>query len=319
MSDSHPPSARALSNLRPRDSAGFFYVLLCIVLSVSGIWLSMSSNGAVWVAGQVILSAAMLQWFILLHEAGHKTLFRTKSLNTFFGYIAGFSSGLPFSSWSIIHFRHHKWTGWQDLDATTASLVPRKLNKWERVVINASWRLWIPVFALIYRFNNYWNYPRLVQFVPKPEQRRHIAAEIFILVVAYACVVVLLGPATVLSLFGLAIVLSLIVQEFLLLSQHTHIPTNISHGEDVRPFLPAEQAVFTRSLRFPSLISRFLLMHFDAHELHHMYVRVPGYDLRKISYETENEVDWWEWARRSKRLSGETFLFKNRAVTGFSL
>jgi len=319
MSELRPPLAKELSDLSPRNSAGFFYVMLCTVLSVSGIGLSMSSHGAVWFFGQIVLSLAMLQWFILLHEAGHRTLFRTKSLNTFFGYISGFLSGLPFSSWSIIHFRHHKWTGWQDLDATTVSLVPRKLSNWERVVIDISWRLWIPIFALIYRFNNYWNYPRLVQFVAKREQRRKIVAEICVLIIAYASAVVFIGPMTLLNLFGLAIIVSLVLQEILLLSQHTHIPSNVSQGEDVRPFLPIEQEVFTRSLRFPGLISKFLLIHFDAHELHHMYTRVPGYDLRKIPYQTENEVDWWEWIRRSKGLSGETFLFKNRTATGFPL
>ena len=60
-------------------------------------------------------------------------------------------------------------------------------------------------------------------------------------------------------------------------------------------------------------------MQFDAHELHHMYVHVPGYDLRKIPYKTHHEVNWWQWIRESKRLSGVSFLFEDRNKTGFEL
>jgi fatty acid desaturase len=62
-----------------------------------------------------------------------------------------------------------------------------------------------------------------------------------------------------------------------------------------------------------------LILHFDAHELHHMYVRVPGYDLHKIPSRPQNEVHWWQWLRAVKRLPGDVFLFQNQAQTGFKL
>jgi acyl-lipid omega-6 desaturase (Delta-12 desaturase) len=104
----------------------------------------------------------------------------------------------------------------------------------------------------------------------------------------------------------------------LLLSQHTHIPQNVSHGEQVRPFPSIEQEAFTRSLRLPGWLSA-LLLHFDAHELHHMYPFVPGYLLRRIPYQPSHEVGWWEWVRASKRLPGVVLLFNNRETTGFPL
>ena len=54
-----------------------------------------------------------------------------------------------------------------------------------------------------------------------------------------------------------------------------------SAGARGRPFPAVEQEPFTRSLRLPPLVSRFIL-HFDAHELHHMYPFVPGYHLHRI-------------------------------------
>jgi fatty acid desaturase len=322
MSDtgtSSPSPVNELSNLKPRNSKGALYFLLSTALTVTGIWLSLFNSIFVWAVGQIILAVTLLQWFIILHEAGHRTLFRTKTLNTVAGHVAGLLSGFPYTSWTLIHFRHHKWTGWQDLDATTASLVPRSLKNWEQLVINLCWKTWVPLFSLIYRINNYWNYPRVASYLRHKAQRRKVLRDILVLLVAYASLFYIMGASTFLQLFGLAFIVTLILQEVILLSQHTHVPTNVSHGESVRPFPPLEQEVYTRSLRFPGWVSSFILMHFDAHELHHMYVHVPGYNLRRIPYNTHNEVDWWEWIKGSKQLSGVSFLFEDRTRTGFEL
>ena len=119
-------------------------------------------------------------------------------------------------------------------------------------------------------------------------------------------------------MFGVAVLLSLVVEDMLLLSQHTHIPQNVSGGADVRPFPTVEQEVFTRSLVFPSWLSS-LLLHIDAHELHHMYPFVPGYRLTGIPYETENEIGVWTWIRRARALPGEVFLFQNRLESGVDI
>ena len=108
---------------------------------------------------------------------------------------------------------------------------------------------------------------------------------------------------------------SLVAEDLLLLSQHTHIPQKLSHGEPVRPFPTIEQEVFTRSLVFPRWLSA-LLLHIDAHELHHMYPFVPGYRLGGVPYETENEIGVWTWIAARARMPGELFLFHNRLETG---
>lgn len=319
MSSKPTLTVEELSALQPRNSIGALYCLIATFLSVSGVALSLFDNRVAWICGQLVLAIALLQWFLLLHEAGHQTLFRSKNMNTIAGHLAALLSGFPCTSWTLIHFRHHKWTGWQDLDATTESLVPRRLKAWERGVINFCWKSWVPLFSLIYRINNYWNYPRICQYIRKREQRVKVVRDIVILVIVYVLLILAMGPSTFIQVFGLAFLLSLILQEVILLSQHTHVPTNVSKGKPVKPFPPLEQEVYTRSLRFPAWISSVILMHFDAHELHHMYVRVPGYNLRKIPYTTRNEVNWWEWIKGSKRLSGVSFLFCNREQTGFKL
>ncbi len=58
----------------------------------------------------------------------------------------------------------------------------------------------------------------------------------------------------------------------------------LSHGEAVEPFAPAEQEFFTRSLDFPKWFSQLVLLNLDSHELHHIYPSVPGYYLNRIDY-----------------------------------
>jgi len=252
---------------------------------------------------------------VLLHECGHGTLFRDRLANVVAGHLAGVGALIPFESWRRVHGRHHKWTGWQDLEPTTAVLTPRPLSRLERAVINLCWRLWIPLFAAAYRLNNFWNVPRLVRLFPVPATRARVVVSVVATAGVYAAAVILLGPATTARLIFLSLFLSFIAQDILIVSQHTHVPMGLSHGQAVDPYPTLAQEPFTRSLRLPAWLSRALL-HFDAHELHHMYPFVPGYRLGGIAYETENEIGVWTWVRRARAMPGELFLFHNRLETG---
>ncbi len=310
-----PPPPAALSRLRPTDAAGAIVALSCTAITASAVALSLSSRWWVWAAGQLVLALALVQWFALLHECGHETLFRSKWLHAPLGQLAGFFTLIPFRNWKSVHRRHHKWTGWQDIDPTTAALVPRALGRVERALVNIAWRCWIPLFSVIYRVNNFWNWRRLKALFERPEEKRALAVNSAGLLAAYVSIVAWLGPSTSLRLFGVALVMTFAAEDLLILSQHTHIPQQLSAGESVRPFPTIEQETFTRSLVFPRWLSA-LLLHIDAHELHHMYPFVPGYRLGEVQYETENEVGLLAWIRGAHALPGETLLFHNRLETG---
>lgn len=302
--------------LAPSDLAGAAHVGSCGLLTALALALSLSGNLLAWVAGQALLAIALLQWFVLLHEAGHLTLFRSRALNFAAGHLAGFFALIPFESWRRVHGLHHLWTGWQDLDPTTVALVPRPLGRVERALIDWAWRLWLPLFSTVYRLNNYWHLPRLRRLLGS---RPAIALNAGVLIVGYGVLMVLVGPGELLEASGVAIFLTLVMQDPLLLSQHTHLPQNLSQGRAVAPLKPAEQELHTRSLRFPRWFAQGVLFNFDAHELHHGHVAVPGYRLRKLPHARRNEVDWWTWLRGAKRLPGSVFLFSDRNHTGFSL
>jgi acyl-lipid omega-6 desaturase (Delta-12 desaturase) len=310
-----PPSASEIAHLRSSNWAGGILLSAAMLLTVIGVVLSLHPNWLMWLLGQVVVAFTLVQWFALLHECGHGTLFRSKSLHAPAGRVAAFFSLIPFYCWKRVHGRHHKWTGWQDMDPTTAALVPRELGRAERILMNVCWRYWIPLFATLYRINNFWNVPRLRSLFTKQEDRRRITISIITSFLVYVAAAAIVGPRMLLRVTGVAFVLAFVVEDLLILSQHTHIPQNLSQGKQVPPFPALEQEVFTRSLVFPSWLSA-LLLHIDAHELHHMYPFVPGYRLGGIQYETQNEIDWWTWVKCARALPGETLMFHNRLETG---
>jgi omega-6 fatty acid desaturase (delta-12 desaturase) len=312
-------SPEDISQLGPSN---LYAALITVGLAATtglALWLSLQSNLWVWGIGQLGLSLCLVQWFVVLHECGHRTLFKAQRINVLVGNLAGVLAVFPFFTWRSIHHQHHRWTGWQDKDPTTAVLVPDDLHPIVRMVMNFCWRANLPLFALIYRVNNYWNLPRLWTMFPRANHRRRHAINIVAQLGLYASILVWVGPWPLLRAVGLAYLLMNIMLDVILLSQHSHIPMRVSDGESVVPFSFAEQVPFTRSLRFPDWVSRVWLFGFDLHELHHEFPSVSGYRLPNMYRPMPNEVSWWRWALQAKSTPADIFLFSNREKSGLSL
>ena len=312
-----PPSVHEIAHLTASDRTGALVFASTASATALGLWLSAQPGWLLWSMGQLLLGAALVQWFIVLHECGHRTLFRRRRPNIWAGRVAGFFSIIPYHVWARVHGRHHKWTGWQDVDPTTATLVPRPLARWERIVVNVCWRGWVPIFSVLYRLNNFWNLLRLRMLFPEDE-RRAISWSALSLAGAYVAMAIVIGPALLVRLFGVANVLAFIVEDVLLISQHTHIPMTRSGGQPVPPYPPLDQERFTRSMRLPRVLSR-LALHFDAHELHHMFPAVPGYRLEEIGYVAAHEVPVGTWVPAARAVPGAVLLFQSRNESGFDL
>lgn len=305
--------------LRPRDSLGVMHTLIAGGLTVLGLWLGRNESLTLWFVGQVLFALAFIKWFTLLHEAGHQTLFASRWGNGLIGRIAAFFAILPYSSWKAIHRLHHKWTGWQDKDPTTASLVPRELGTFERFAIRFAWACWLPLFSLLYRLQSFWHLPRLFKLFDDARSRRAFVLDMIGLGALYGVTIAVLGPLGVLRLVGLGYFLGFAWMDVIMLSQHTHIPLELSHGADVKPIPAPAQAPYTRSLLFAPWLSKIILSGFDAHELHHVYPFVPGPCLREIPWTPPNEVPGFAWIRAAKAIPADVFLFQNRKTSGLSI
>jgi omega-6 fatty acid desaturase (delta-12 desaturase) len=52
-------------------------------------------------------AAFLVRIFILFHDCVHGSLFKSKSVNTFFGYFLGVLVFTSFEDWRFTHLRHH--------------------------------------------------------------------------------------------------------------------------------------------------------------------------------------------------------------------
>ncbi|MFO0902355.1 MAG: fatty acid desaturase [Pirellulales bacterium] len=304
---------------KPSNGWGLVYSGIALATTGLGVGMSLSSWTSLWLIGQLVLAFCYLLWFSLVHEAGHRTLFRSRAANTVIGHLSGFLAFLPFSTWQPIHRLHHRWTGWQDLDPTTAVLTPRPRSQLQRGAVTVCWFLWLPLFSILYRAGNYWNLPRLWRLFPDVGTRWRMTLCVLLYAGGYAAIGWWAGWALVGRTTGVALLATLIMQDLLILSQHTHIPMPVSEGEAVRPVPAALQEQYTRSLVFPRWFSRWVLVGFDAHELHHAQPRIPGYYLHEIARPTANAMPWWLWVWRARRIRGDVLLFQNRDQTGLPI
>jgi len=101
-------------HVKPDDLKGFVLVLTTL-LPLGALWYAavFSAPLSYWLTAGVVLlmSLFLLRAFVLMHECGHGSLFRTGRLNRAFGFIFGVVSGMPQYVWSMHHQYHHSTNG----------------------------------------------------------------------------------------------------------------------------------------------------------------------------------------------------------------
>lgn len=101
-------------HVRPDNFRALSYVATTL-LPLAALWYAAarSAEYSLWLtAGIVVLmSLFVLRAFVLMHECGHGSLFRSGRLNRFFGFVFGVVTGMPQLVWSAHHQFHHSTNG----------------------------------------------------------------------------------------------------------------------------------------------------------------------------------------------------------------
>jgi omega-6 fatty acid desaturase (delta-12 desaturase) len=100
--------------VRRDDRKGLGQVLLTL-LPLALLWVAAAWAVSIswWLIPLIVaaMSLFVLRSFVLMHECGHRSLFRTESLNQAFGFLFGVVTGMPQYVWSRHHHRHHSTNG----------------------------------------------------------------------------------------------------------------------------------------------------------------------------------------------------------------
>jgi len=114
-------------HVRPDDRRGLLAValtLLPIGLLGWAAWLASTVSYALTAAITLLASLFLLRAFVLMHECGHGSLFRSGRLNRGFGFVLGVLTGMPQYVWSQHHQFHHAHNGNWDRYRGPLSIVP---------------------------------------------------------------------------------------------------------------------------------------------------------------------------------------------------
>jgi omega-6 fatty acid desaturase (delta-12 desaturase) len=304
----------SLKKFRPGNWQAAGYLAIPGLLLLCGLYLSVSGNSTyTWVCGQLLLGIFFFQGFILLHETGHFSFFRSAFLNRIFGHVFGFLSFIPFTSWVAIHNLHHRWTGWRDKDPTTEGTVAPKFGKANRLLVNIAWSLSLPLFTIAYRLGNYWNPAKLNKHLPL-QKLKPIRLNQLLQLALYLLAFIFFGKFMLDNLLA-GYLISLVVSDVFILSQHSHIEMPLANGREVKPLKYPEQVPYTRSLGLNRFLARFFFLNFNLHELHHAYPGIPAYHLNRIGESTPNQIPFWKYLFKFKRMPGMKFIFSTESKT----
>lgn len=110
-----PLDKRVLQELHERsDWRGAFQTLgfLGILVATAGTALYSLGHWPVWVTVLLVFLHGMVSAFYIngVHELGHGTVFRTKSLNGFFEHVLAFFGWINCEMFDASHVRHHQYT-----------------------------------------------------------------------------------------------------------------------------------------------------------------------------------------------------------------
>ena len=99
---------------RPDNATGLV-ASTATLLPLGALWYVAAVGTAVsyWLTAAVVvlMSLFLLRVFVLMHECGHGSLFRSAPLNKVFGFVFGVLSGMPQYVWSKHHMFHHSTNG----------------------------------------------------------------------------------------------------------------------------------------------------------------------------------------------------------------
>lgn len=156
--------------------------LMALASIWTGIGAAASLGGAVSLAATVVLTALMslllLRVFVLMHECGHGSMFRSAWLNRAFGFALGVVAGMPQPVWSRNHQQHHLTNGnWQRYRGPL-NIIPvdeyRRLSPGRQRQYRYARKVWLaPLGGFLYLIV----WPRLNWLRASVDLARHVLAQ----------------------------------------------------------------------------------------------------------------------------------------------
>ena len=235
----------------------------------------------------VFAAGFLMRAFIIFHDCGHGSFFKSRKANDWVGRITGFLNFTPYYRWKHDHAIHHATAG--DLDRRGTGDVytmtvqeylaaPWWMKSGYRIMRNPFFLLGVaPLFLFL-----------VTQRIPARSQGRRERASVlwtdFFLVVVIALMCMLIGWKTFLLIQLPIICISSTIGIWLFYVQHNFDPTywdNHEGWEFVKAGLQGSSFY-----KLP-LILQWFSGNIGFHHIHHLSAKIPNYNLPKCYYENQ--------------------------------
>lgn len=241
-----------------------------------------------WLALPLILltSGFLIRAFIIFHDCGHQSFFRSRKANHFWGAVTGLLTFTPYHYWSSNHARHHDTSGnldkrgfgdvWTMTVAEYKKASPRLRLKY-RLYRNPFVMFFLgPLLIMLVTHR----FPR--QAINKKERNSVYATNLGILTIA-VLVSLLVGPINYLIIQILSLYIGLIGGVWLFYVQHQF--------EDVYWAREDEWNFIEASLKGGSFyklpkIANWFSGSIGYHHVHHLLTSIPNYYLADCHKQT---------------------------------
>ena len=267
----------------PENFAGFVQVLNTL-LPLAALWyaVALSAEVSYWLtAGLTLLIALFLvRAFVLMHDCGHGSLFRSGWLNRSFGFLLGVVTGMPQYVWSQHHAFHHSTNGnWAkyrgpfvvdtaDEYAAMSEGRRRRYRLLRRIPL-------LPLHAFIYvlvmpRYN--WLMGKWSTVL----ERRHMTWNNVALLGIWIAMSLAIGPALFFAVYVASVSLATAVGIAVFTVQH-NFEGSYASGDEGWDY--HEAAIHgTSFLVLPAWVGWFTA-NIAYHHIHHLSARIPNYRL----------------------------------------
>lgn len=288
--------------LKATNKDGAFELVVQLLWLATGVLLSLQIES--WILGQIILGIGFWRAFAILHACGHNSFFRNRKLNNVLGFLISPLCFIPYFPWKYIHQDHHVWTGWKDLDPTTRGLMKRP-KVWQQSLLNFCWKSWIPLISIHYILTIFFD----VNHSSFKNRKRILTSLSMVWVLLFHLTLIATIGSSWMAIFGLSIFIYLNMGDISLLTQHVHLPLDVSSEANVEPKDLWEQDQYSHTMVLPEFVTRWIALGFNHHSFHHLFPALPYYKSHLFPFEGTHTHGWKEWILKSKRMKATELIF----------
>ncbi|HET8871515.1 MAG TPA: fatty acid desaturase [Aquabacterium sp.] len=252
-----------------------------------------------FVLTQILLGSSIFRFFVLMHDCGHYSLFKTRKLNNLFGLWTSVFCVTPLLAWREIHFGHHKWVGIKDRDPTAAGLITfEEKQRHSRPTVALLRLIWIcrlPLPAILFTVNVLWGYPARLLKQGQTKQALLTIGSGLIALTPHALAIGYWGGLAYATYYLPVLLASFVWYESINLTHHAGLYKFSAH-QHPEPLALYEQQTVSRSCHMPTWLSTLLCYHFNLHAEHHLFPVIPWHHLPAVrqalqEVEVSNYID----------------------------